>query len=171
MLSFSKEAFQLLAEQIFYKSRNKQQVLNAMLSSSYQLILTELDLLGGVVEQTSGIYHELAASFDRVNDKYFQGTLSCPRLVWSQTFTIRKFGHYDLTRDTVMVSKSLDGKNVPEYVTDFIMYHELLHKTLGVTWKNHRQAAHTPQFLEKERRFHQYNEAKVVLKKLASGKH
>ena len=152
-------------------SRNKQQVLNTMLSRFYQQILAELDLLGGVVEQTMGIYHNLAASFDRVNDTYFQGALSCPRLVWSHTFTVRKFGHYDLTHDTVMVSKSLDVKDVPEYVTDFIMYHELLHKILGVTWNNHRQAAHTPQFLEKERRFHRYLEAKVILKKLASGKH
>jgi len=169
MICFDREAFRLLAEQIFHKSRNKQQVLNTMLSRSYQQILAELDLLGGVVEQTMGIYHDLAASFDRVNDTYFHKTLCCPRLVWSHTFTVRKFGHYDLTRDTVMVSISLDKKDVPEYVTDFIMYHELLHKILGVTWNNHRQAAHTPQFLEKERCFYQYNEAKAVLKKLASG--
>jgi hypothetical protein len=170
MISFSKEVFRLLAEQIFYKSRNKQKVLNAMLSSSYQQILAELDMLSGVVEQTNGIYHDLATSFDRVNNTYFQGTISRPRLVWSQTFTVRKFGHYDLTRDTVMVSKSLDNKEVPEYVTDFIMYHELLHKTLGVSWNNHRQAVHTPQFLKKERCFQHFQEAKAALKKLASGK-
>lgn len=168
MICFGREAFRLLAEQIFHKSRNKQQVLDAMLSRSYQQILSELDMLDGVVEQTMDIYHDLAASFDRVNATYFHRTLSCPRLVWSHTFTVRKFGHYDLTRDTVRVSKSLDRKDVPEYVTDFIMYHELLHKILGVTWNNHRQAAHTPQFLEKEKRFHRYREAKAVLKKLAS---
>jgi len=140
-----------------------------MLSESYQQILSELDLLSGIVEQTMGVHYNLAASFDRVNATYFNESLSRPRLVWSHTFTLRKFGHYDQTRDTVMVSMSLDKKNVPEYVTDFIMYHELLHKTLGITWKNHRQAAHTPQFLEKERCFHQYREAKAVLKKLASG--
>ena len=171
MICFGREAFQLLAEQIFRKRRNKRQVLDAMLSESYQQILSELDLLGGVVEQTMGIYHDLAASFDRVNATYFTGSLSCPHLVWSRTFTSRKFGHYDQPRDTVMVSMSLDKKEVPEYVTDFIMYHELLHKTLGVTWNNHRQAAHTPQFLEEEQRFHQYREAKVILKKLAFGQH
>lgn len=169
MICFGREAFQLLAKQIFQKSPNKQQVLDAMLSESYQQILSELDLLGGVVEQTMGVYHDLAASFDRVNATYFNGSLSRPHLVWSHTFTLRKFGHYDRTRDTVMVSMSLDKKDIPEYVTDFIMYHELLHKTLGVAWNNHRQAAHTPQFLAKESRFHRYREAKAILTKLASG--
>ncbi len=168
-ICFGRDTYRLLAEQIFQKIRNKQQVLDAMLSESYQQILSELDLLSGIVEQTMGVHYNLAASFDRVNATYFNESLSRPRLVWSHTFTLRKFGHYDQTRDTVMVSMSLDKKNVPEYVTDFIMYHELLHKTLGITWKNHRQAAHTPQFLEKERCFHQYREAKAVLKKLASG--
>jgi hypothetical protein len=168
MICFDRETFQLLAEQIFHKSPNKKQVLSTMLSESYQQILSELDLLSGVIEQTKGIYYDLAASFDRVNAKYFNGNISRPRLVWSHTFTLRKFGHYDRTRDTVMVSMSLDKKGVPEYVTDFIMYHELLHKALGIMWNNHRQAVHTPQFLEKERCFHQYREAKAVLKKLAS---
>ncbi|MFC1603587.1 hypothetical protein ACFL5F_01045 [Planctomycetota bacterium] len=169
MICFDREAFQLLAEQIFHKSPNKKQVLSTMLSESYQQILSELDLLSGFVEQTKGVYYDLAASFDRVNAKYFNGNIRRPRLVWSHTFTLRKFGHYDRTRDTVMVSMSLDKKGIPEYVTDFIMYHELLHKALGIMWNNHRQAVHTPQFLEKERCFHQYLEAKAVLKKLASG--
>lgn len=171
MICFGRETFRLLAEQIFRKRRNKQQLLVAMLSESYQEILSDLDLLSGVAEQTMGIYYDLAASFDRINVTYFNGSLSRPRLVWSRTFTSRRFGHYDQPHDTVMVSMSLDKKDIPEYVTDFIMYHELLHKTLGVTWSNHRQAVHTPQFLEKERRFHQYLEAKVILKKLASGQH
>jgi len=171
MISFSKEAFQLLAEQVFRKRRNKQQVLDAMLSESYQRILSELDMLSGVVEQTGGVHHDLAASFDRVNAAYFNRTLRRPRLVWSHTFTSRKFGHYNQPRDTVMVSMSLDSKGIPEYVTDFIMYHELLHKALGVTWDNHRQAVHTGRFRGRERRFRQYREAKAILQKLASGQH
>lgn len=146
-------------------------ILDAMLDGSYQRVLSELDLLGGVVEQTMDVYHDLATSFDRVNAKYFNESLRRPRLVWSHTFTSCRFGHYDQTSDTVMVSMSLDKKDVREYVVDFIMYHELLHKTLGVTWKNLRQAVHTRQFLKKERRLHRYREAKDILKKLASGQH
>jgi hypothetical protein len=70
-------------------------------------------------------------------------------------------------RDTVMVSSTLDRENVPPYAVDFIVYHELLHKKLGVRWKNGRMAAHTPQFLRAEKRFRQYDQAKAVLRKLA----
>jgi hypothetical protein len=167
-ICFGRDTYRLLAEQIFQRIRNKQQVMDAMLSESYQQILSELDLLSGLVERTMGLHYDLAACFDRVNATYFNGSLSPPRLVWSRTFTSRKFGHYDQPRDTVMVSMSLDKNAIPRYVVDFIVYHELLHKTLGVTWKNHRMAAHTPLFTEKERRFRQYREAKAVLKKLAS---
>jgi hypothetical protein len=51
---------------------------------------------------------------------------------------------------------------------DFIVYHELLHRQLGLTWKNNRSAAHTPELAQRERQFQHYDEAKAVLRKLAS---
>lgn len=168
MICFDCDALNSLSALVFKKSRDKQPVLDATLSEPYQRIVSELELLGGVVAQTRGLHHDLAASFDRVNTRYFNGDLSCPRLVWSRIFTIRKFGHYDHARDTVMVSMSLDRKAVPEYTVDFIIYHELLHKVLGVTWKNNRMAVHTREFMDKERAFQQYDDAKTVLKTLAS---
>jgi len=92
-----------------------------------------------------------------------------PRLTWSRSFTGRKFGHYDPIRDTVMVSSSLDRDNVPQYALDFVVFHELLHKELGVDWRNGRAAAHTPEFRAQERRFEQYREAEAALKRLAIG--
>jgi len=62
----------------------------------------------------------------------------------------------------------LDRKTVPEFTVDFIVYHELLHKQLGITWQSNRMAAHTPEFREKEREFKQYDQAKAVLRKLAT---
>lgn len=168
MICFGRDILESLAQVAFRKSRNKQPVLDAAQGEAYQTILSELELLGGIVAQTRGLYHDLAASFDRVNAAYFDGGIARPRLVWSRSFTTRKFGHYDQARDTVMVSMTLDKETVPAYAVDRIVYHELLHKQLGVVWKGHRMAAHTPEFLEKEQRFIQYHEAKAVLRKLAS---
>lgn len=169
-ICFDKERFVSLADLAFRKTRNRQPILNAMLSRLYQSILSEIDLLSGVIEDAAGIHHDLAASFDRVNAAYFNGSMPNPRLTWSQTFTIRKFGHYDYMRDTVMVSSTLDRENVPQYAVDFIVYHELLHKKLGVRWNNGRMAAHTPQFLRAEKQFRQYDQAKAVLQKMAGPK-
>ena len=114
-----------------------------------------------------GMHRNLAESFERVNDSYFNGSMSCPRLVWSHTFTFRKFGHYDQTHNTVMVSMSLDRNDVPEYVVDFIVYHELLHKKLGSRWSNGRNFSHTSDFLRKEKQFQQYHKSRTVLNKLS----
>jgi hypothetical protein len=116
---------------------------------------------------TQGQHYDLAAVFDRVNAAYFDGTLSAPRLTWNKTLTHRKFGHYQFNTDTVMLSLSLDDAAVPPYVVEFVMYHELLHKHLGVKLVNGRRYAHTPAFHDAERRFAQYQQAKAFLSKLS----
>lgn len=114
-----------------------------------------------------GRAHDLDESFDRVNAAYFAGRMSKPRLVWNRTLTAQKFGHYQPSRDTLMVSTSLDDPRVPAYMVDFVMYHELLHKQHGVTTVNGRRLAHSPGFRADERRFAEYDEAKRHLDELA----
>ena len=168
MICLDGKVFHSLSALVFKKGRDRQPVLDATLAEPYQRIVSELELLGGVVAQARGLHHDLAVSFDRVNAKYFKGALDCPRLVWSRVFTLRKFGHYDHARDTVMVSMSLDRRAIPEYAVDFIVYHELLHKVLGVTWKKVTVAVHTAEFMNRERAFQHYDDAKAVLHRLAS---
>jgi len=66
-----------------------------------------------------------------------------------------------------MISASLDNTDVPAYVVDFIIYHELLHKKHGICWANGRGYVHTPEFQKEERQFGQYIDAEAVLRKLA----
>lgn len=110
-----------------------------------------------------GQYHDLNAAFARVNTAYFDGKLARPHLQWNRTRTQRKLGHYDVSRDTVMVSQTLDAPSVPDYVIDFVVYHELLHKTLGTPTVNGRRRAHTPEFREAERAFIRYEEARKFI--------
>jgi len=83
---------------------------------------------------------------------------------------MRKFGHYDGIRDTVMVSSSLDRLDVPAFVVDFVIYHELLHRTMGVAYTNGRRAAHTPAFKRQERAFKLFKEAEAVLARLGKAR-
>ena len=100
---------------------------------------------------------------------YFGGTMGRPRLAWSRKFTGRLFGHYDRLRDTVMISCTLDRADVPASVLDFVMFHELLHKKLGLDWRGARMAVHTPAFRVEERRFADFAAAEAALKRLAAG--
>jgi hypothetical protein len=146
MITFDAQLFTDLAELIFRHGNTKQPVLEATAAEAYQDILAELDVLAGVPEQAQGVFHDLSTAFERVRQSHFDGTINRPRLAWSRTFTGRKFGHYDRITDTVMISCSLDRADVPAIALDFVMYHELLHKKLGVSWSGGRARAHTPEY-------------------------
>jgi predicted metal-dependent hydrolase len=76
-------------------------------------------------------------------------------------------GHYDYFRDIVMLSVTLDAPDVPDFVIDYVMYHELLHKAMGAEVVNGRRYAHTPAFREAERKFPRYDEAEAFLQETA----
>jgi hypothetical protein len=137
-------------------------------SEEYGEVLLELEsMIEPDTPLTQGRVHSLDASFDRVNATYFGGALPKPVLVWNQRLTARIFGHYQPTRDRVMLSVSLDDATVPASVVDFVMYHELLHKKHGVPMVNGRRIAHSPAFRAEERRFKDYAEAQRQLENLA----
>jgi hypothetical protein len=168
MTRFDAAGFADLAQLMFGHHRDaKRRVTERMRAEAYVDLATELEGLGGVVEGTRGAFHDLAESFERVNQKYFGGTMHRPRLTWSRTFTGRKFGHHDGVKDWVMVSSTLDRAEVPAFVVDYLMFHELLHKKHGIRWRNGRGHAHTPAFYADERRFERYDEADAWLTKLA----
>jgi hypothetical protein len=65
-----------------------------------------------------------------------------------------------------MLSASLDDVNIPDYVLDFAMYHELLHKHLGYYTRNNRRISHHAEFRELEAQFPQFERAQQYLAKI-----
>lgn len=120
----------------------------------------------GAPGEGRGLYFDLETVFERVNREYFSGEIPRPRLIWNRVITRRKLGHYQPSTDTVLISITLDHPEVPQMVIDFVMYHELLHKKLGIPVVNGRRRAHSPEFRREEKKFRQYKEAQEFLKKL-----
>ncbi len=114
-------------------------------------------------DQPLGQHHDLDAIFQRVNATYFQGTMARPQLRWTSIPTRRKMAHYHHYADTVAFSVTLDAPDIPHYVHDYIMYHELLHKHLGIEIANGRRRIHTPEFRALEREFRYYEKAQAFL--------
>lgn len=168
MIAFDAAGFRDVSELVFGPGGDaRRRVLERMMGPDSQAIAAELEALGGIVEETRGAFHDLSDSFDRVNTRYFAGSMPRPRLTWSRSFTGRKFGHYEWIGDAVMLSRTLDSASVPAFVVDFVMYHELLHKQHGLRWSNGRRYAHTPEFYADERKFEKHAEAEAELDKLA----
>lgn len=92
---------------------------------------------------------ELEASFIRVNEKYFNGMMDKPNLVWGEK-SVRKVGCYEYTTDTIVMSSHLKGELM---LLDYVMYHELLHKKIKFYNKGNRSFHHTTQFKQMESEF------------------
>jgi hypothetical protein len=110
-----------------------------------------------------GMAVSLEAVFRAVNQRYFQDRHSAPRLEWTAGRTRRKLGHYSPLTDTIVISRSLDDPRLPECLVEFVMYHELLHRELGVEVVNGRRYAHTRRFRELERRFEHFEAVQELL--------
>lgn len=114
-----------------------------------------------------GAFRSLEGSFERVNAQYFGGRMTRPQLCWSPVRARRIVGTYQERSDRMVVTRRLDSPRIPEYVLDFVMYHELLHKALGVGRRQDgRRRMHGPEFRRLERRFQRYREAEEWLTRL-----
>ncbi|HEV7645592.1 MAG TPA: SprT-like domain-containing protein [Pyrinomonadaceae bacterium] len=117
-----------------------------------------------LVSSATGRFYDLNQMFGQLNEHYFGNALPKPVLTWSQTKTRRILGHHDATHDTVVISKSLDNQNVPAYVVEYILYHELLHIKHPIEVINGRQRKHSPAFKRDEKKFPYYEQAERWLK-------
>lgn len=112
-----------------------------------------------VVSGHRGEVYDLDKVFEILNRRYFRGKLAKPVLTWSARKTYRILGHHDATHQTVVVSKSLDSEDVPRYVIEYILYHEMLHIHHPTVHHNGRRYNHTPAFRADERKFEYFHEA------------
>jgi hypothetical protein len=113
-----------------------------------------------------GRWQNLDRNFDRLNAEYFEGKLERPRLAWSATRSRRILGRYDATHHTVFISLFFDSPLVPDFVLDYILYHELLHIQHPSRATDCRFVNHTPEFRADERKFKSYKNATEWIRKI-----
>lgn len=80
---------------------------------------------------TQGKVHNLQAIYDRINQTYFEGNLSLA-VTWygikHRRYKRRlTFGLFDEVLRLIKIHRMLDSSFVPEYVVEYVLYHEALH--------------------------------------------
>lgn len=115
-----------------------------------------------------GHFYDLELIFETLNLKYFKGMLDRPRLTWSPRRSHRRLGYYHPETDAITVSRSLDSAAVQPLLVEYILYHEMLHKSLGIRETNGRRYAHTGEFKKAEKRFINYNQAIEMMRQFCS---
>ncbi len=120
-----------------------------------------------MISTSRGNIYDLDKIFNKLNRKYFDSSLEKPTLTWSQRKTRSILGHHDRVYETITISKSLDSKQVPDWLVEFIVYHEMLHIKHVARMINGRRYYHTAAFRLDERRFARYDEAQRWLEQVA----
>jgi hypothetical protein len=115
---------------------------------------------------SQGRFVDLNAMFDRLNLQYFANALLKPQLSWSMKKARYVLGRFDSTQNTIFISRLFDSPDVPSLVTEYVMFHEMLHLKHRCRVEDSRLIVHTPEFKAEEKRFGQYAEAKLWLRRL-----
>lgn len=112
-----------------------------------------------IISSAKGKIYDLEEVFARLNRDYFADRLKKPVLSWSARKTFRRLGHYDEVHETIIISRSLDDQKVPQYVVEFVVFHEMLHIWHPTRHHNGRRYNHTPTFRRDEEKFENFEEA------------
>lgn len=113
-----------------------------------------------------GDHHNLEQIFEELNVEHFCGLLARPQLGWSRRPSRTMLGHYDPSHNAIIISKLLDGQEVPRLALEYVLFHEMLHLRYPVKHQGVRRQVHTREFKEAERAYPRLKEAKEVLKRL-----
>jgi len=112
-----------------------------------------------VVTTSKGAVYDLDEIFASLNRQYFGDAISEPVLTWSANKTYRILGHHDATHDHIAISKSLDSRDVPRFVVEYVVFHEMLHIAHPTKHVNGRKYNHTPAFKRDEEKFAYFEKA------------
>jgi len=116
-----------------------------------------------------GRTYDLAESADRLLEYRLltENDVQNSFFSWTSRPNIRKMGYCSPMMRVVAVSSILDDPSVPEYVVDYVVYHESLHLRQGY---RPNKRAHDSDFRREERSFPSYKEAEAYLNSLSRGR-
>jgi predicted metal-dependent hydrolase len=119
-----------------------------------------------LLRSARGHFYDLDTIFEELNIRFFHGLMARPRMSWSQTKTRRILGHYDPAHNAIIISSVFDHPAMPQYVLEYIVYHEMLHLKHPVKLRGSRRCVHSAEFQAEEKLFPHIAAANLFLKRL-----
>jgi Protein of unknown function DUF45 len=115
----------------------------------------------------TGRHFDMNAMFDDLNARFFAGALRRPHLGWSTRGWRRQFGSYDPGPRQILLNKRMDRPEVPRYVVEYVLYHEMLHVKHPTRKSGCTLLSHSPEFRAEERLYPEFERARRALDRLA----
>jgi len=117
------------------------------------------------ISHPRGRHHDLEPLFEELNRKYFEANLPRPRIGWSTRRWRGQLGTFDPALMQIAVNCALDRPGVPEYVIQYVLYHEMLHQKHPMKLARCRLESHSRKFREEEKKFVDYERAVKYLER------
>ncbi len=114
-----------------------------------------------------GARHDLVSLFDALNEKYFASSLRKPHIAWSSRGWRRQFGSYDPGPNQIVLNRRMDRPGVPQFVVEYVLYHEMLHVKHPSRRSGCSLISHSPEFRLEEKRYEHFHSARKFLDHLA----
>mgnify|MGYP001270289972 CR=1 FL=1 len=115
-----------------------------------------------IARTTSGSTKDLSASYARLVEMGLANEDPTIYLSWSEAFA-RKAGSCSVLMRVITMSKALDSAEIPDFVLDYCLYHEICHLLIGFDPTGDR---HSEKFLALEAKYPRQAEAEEWLDKL-----
>ncbi|EMY12589.1 PF01863 domain protein [Leptospira weilii str. Ecochallenge] len=96
---------------------------------------------------------KLRLILENVNQSYLRIDLSDLEIFWGKSKSTTRLGHYDPTHKMIVINPILSFESVPNFVLEYIVFHELLHVYFPVTRKKGRNVIHSKEFKIFEKNF------------------
>jgi hypothetical protein len=113
-----------------------------------------------VVLQPVGVALDLRELFAELNERHFEGRLAAG-ITWGKSAIASRcgrrrssslqLGSYSYEDRLIRVHRVLDDPEVPRYVVEAVVYHEMLHADMPPEIRGGKRMFHTPEFRRRER--------------------
>ena len=117
----------------------------------------------------AGAKFDLSRMFDELNERFFDGELRKPQLGWSTRGWRRQFGLFDPGPNQILLNRRMDRPEIPRYVVEYVLYHEMLHVKHPTRKSGCSLISHSPEFRAEEKLFPEFARARKALDRLARG--
>ncbi|MDD4185290.1 MAG: hypothetical protein PHX75_01435 [Candidatus Methanomethylophilaceae archaeon] len=117
----------------------------------------------GLTRSPKGVVRDLEDSMSRLVDAGLAEADPDLVLTWMKEKNLRKVGYCSVLMKVIVISPAFDNAEVPEFVLDYVVYHEYLHASGGMKVFGR---PHDLDFREDEVKFPRYREAEEWLNRL-----
>jgi predicted metal-dependent hydrolase len=116
-----------------------------------------------LTKSAKGKVRDLTESYNRLVEQNIIPQMDDVAFTWTKEPNIRRIGYCSILMKVIAISSIFDTETIPEFVLDYVVYHEMLHMMRGF---DPFGKLHDAEFQKEERKYPLMKESEEWLKRL-----